>query len=91
MHRATWDTPGRLLGFAYPAVTVYGPAFQKVQLAVRLPYSGSHYPGETSPPGLACSAFARHYSRNHIRFLFLRLLRCFTSAGVASPDYAFIR
>ena len=33
--------------------------------------------------GLGCSAFARHYLRNRIRFLFLRLLRCFTSAGIA--------
>src|ERR1044072_7792279 len=29
--------------------------------------------------GLASSAFARHYSRNHSCFLFLRVLRCFTS------------
>src|SRR3954463_14418475 len=29
--------------------------------------------------GLASSAFARHYSRNHNGFLFLRVLRCFTS------------
>lgn len=29
------------------------------------------------------SAFARRYTRNRSRFLFLRLLRCFTSAGVA--------
>src|SRR5829696_2377005 len=29
--------------------------------------------------GLASSAFARHYSRNHTCFLFLRVLRCFTS------------
>lgn len=29
--------------------------------------------------GLASSAFARHYSRNHQCFLFLRVLRCFTS------------
>src|ERR1700753_2280770 len=29
--------------------------------------------------GLASSAFARHYSRNHNCFLFLRVLRCFTS------------
>ena len=32
-------------------------------------------------PGLGCSAFARHYSRNHYCFLFLCLLRCFSSAG----------
>ncbi len=29
--------------------------------------------------GLASSGFARHYSRNHGCFLFLRVLRCFTS------------
>ena len=34
--------------------------------------------------GLGCSPFARHYSGNHIRFLFLWVLRCFTSPGFAS-------
>jgi hypothetical protein len=34
--------------------------------------------------GLGCSAFARHYSRNHSCFLLLRLLRCFSSAGLPS-------
>ena len=29
--------------------------------------------------GLGCSAFARHYWRNHCYFLFLRVLRCFSS------------
>ena len=37
--------------------------------------------------GLGCSAFAHHYSRNHCCFLFLRLLRCFSSAG-SPPDTA---
>ena len=31
--------------------------------------------------GLASSAFARHYSRNLVWFLFLPLLRCFSSGG----------
>ena len=31
--------------------------------------------------GLGCAAFAHHYSRYHCCFLFLRLLRCFSSAG----------
>ena len=41
--------------------------------------------GPTTPgmrrhnPGLGCSAFARHYLRNHSCFLFLRVLRCFSS------------
>ena len=29
--------------------------------------------------GLGCCAFARHYLRNHFCFLFLRVLRCFSS------------
>jgi hypothetical protein len=32
--------------------------------------------------GLASSAFARHYLRNHFCFLFLLLLRCFSSEGL---------
>ena len=31
--------------------------------------------------GLGFSDFARHYSRNHYCFLFLRVLRCFSSPG----------
>ena len=33
------------------------------------------------PTGLGSSAFARRYLRNHFCFLFLRLLRCFSSPG----------
>ena len=44
-------------------------------------------PGRLDAPGLGCSAFAHHYSRNHCCFLFLRLLRCFSSAG-SRPDTA---
>ncbi len=45
------------------------------------------YCGPTTPRsprgsrGLGCSGFARHYSRNHGCFLFLRVLRWFTSPG----------
>ena len=34
-----------------------------------------------SHPGLGSSGFARRYSRNRFFFLFLRLLRCFSSPG----------
>ena len=40
-----------------------------------------HYPAGLTSDGLASSAFARHYLRNHSCFLFLRVLRCFTSPG----------
>ena len=45
----------------------------KCPLAVRTP--------EDESPGLGSSAFARRYLRNHCYFLFLRLLRCFSSPG----------
>ena len=39
------------------------------------------YPVSISKYGLGCSDFARHYFRNHFCFLFLRVLRCFSSPG----------
>ena len=40
-------------------------------------------------PGLASSAFARHYLRNHGCFLFLWVLRCFTSPRSLQLPYVF--
>ena len=37
--------------------------------------------------GLGSSHFARHYSGNHIRFLFQKLLRCFSSLRCPQPAY----
>lgn len=39
--------------------------------------------------GLASSGFAHHYSRNHGCFLFLRVLRCFTSPRSLHTAYTF--
>ena len=45
-------------------------------------YCGPATPGSPcESPGLGCSEFARHYYRNHGCFLFLRVLRWFTSPG----------
>ena len=41
--------------------------------------------------GLASSAFARHYSRNRDCFLFLSVLRCFTSRRSLRTPYIFRR
>ena len=38
---------------------------------------------------LGCFHFARHYSGNRFLFLFLKVLRCFTSPGFASLPYVF--
>ena len=49
------------------------------------PFTSFHDIGVLQPracrntPGLGSSAFARHYLRNHCYFLFLRVLRCFSS------------
>ena len=43
--------------------------------------SRSHNPDPASRIGLACSPFARRYSGNRGCFLFLRVLRCFSSPG----------
>ena len=38
-----------------------------------------HYPYRITTTGLGSSSFARHYSRNRVFFLFLWVLRCFSS------------
>ena len=40
--------------------------------------------------GLGCCDFARHYFRNRGFFLFLQVLRWFTSLSLLIPDYGFI-
>src|SRR6476620_8527664 len=58
-------------------------------------YGKSHNPDHATPAGyhtwngLALSAFARHYKRNHYCFLFLRVLRCFTSPRSLHAPYVF--
>jgi hypothetical protein len=76
--------------FTNPAITVFGLHFHTVLLHLQNNYRVSLNPNQTSLVGLGCSGFARHYSRNHIRFLFLGLLRCFTSPCFALIDYEFI-
>ncbi len=79
----TWDTARAIWFFAYRAFTFCGRTFQTVQLNHLVPHRGPATPFDESQ-GLGCSGFARHYSRNRYYFLFLRLLRCFSSAGCRS-------
>ena len=66
--------------FVYRGITCFAPPFQACStihpttMSQSLPHS--HY-----SCGLGSSDFARHYSRNHCCFLFLRVLRCFSSPG----------
>ena len=79
---ATLDTHRYLLDFNYGPLTLYDRPFQIVRLSNKSPCLSPN-PVRINPNGLGCSPFARHYLGNRIRFLFLCLLRCFTSAGVA--------
>ena|GEM_PF-914157 len=69
------DTP-----CVYGTVTPCGLVFQTSSTSVGRPCASPSTPSGM-PDGLGSSAFARHYSRNHCCFLFLRVLRCFSSPG----------
>ena len=76
------------------AITLYGPSFQRASVndwignsTVRDPTTPVEPEGLT---GLGCSDFARHYFRNRGFFLFLLVLRWFTSQGSLVRDYGFI-
>ena len=77
---AAWRS---FLHFVYGTVTLCGHAFLRVPLCIHSRAAG----GPTTPgvardnPGLGSCAFARHYLRNRFYFLFLRVLRCFSSPG----------
>jgi hypothetical protein len=89
--------------FAYGTVTLYRATFQKLPLPRR--FITPRCPGRDSPvlpqppvrnarrlshaQGLASSPFAHHYSGNRFCFLFLRVLRCFTSPRYHHCPYAF--
>ncbi len=89
--------------FRYGTITRYGQPFQTVPLPqwfITLRRPGRDGQMVPQPPqrnarrlshaaGLASSAFAHHYSRNRNCFLFLRVLRCFTSPRYHPLPYAF--
>jgi hypothetical protein len=73
--------------YGYAAVTLYGSTFQGYSPLLVRPYEvhTPHLPWVIPKGfGLICSAFARRYSRNHYCFLFLLVLKCFTSQGSLS-------
>ena len=48
---------------------------------------GVLHPRAITNSGLGCSDFARHYFRNRFYFLFLRVIRCFSSPGSLRYTY----
>src|SRR5439155_18671126 len=90
--------------FAYGAFTLYGGRFHALLLTVTFvtgrPRCGAITDGPTTPHrhrptgrsfrcGLGSSRFARHYSGNRGFFLFLGLLRCFSSPAYLLCTYGF--
>ena len=69
--------------FGYGAVTSCGAPFQKLPLTFAVGASTVLQPRvmHCYILGLGSCAFARHYLRNHFCFLFLRVMRCFSSPG----------
>ena len=84
--RVSWYSGSCLLLIAFPygAFTLSGRSFQDRSGNESAHMMQSVTPGCTHP-GLGSSAFARRYLRNRVFFLFLRVLRCFSSPG--SPPY----
>ena len=75
-----------MLSFAYGAVTLCGAPFQKLPLNIMADAPTVLQPRPCrNRAGLGCCAFARHYLRNRFCFLFLRVMRCFSSPGSPSP------
>ena len=73
--------------FVYQTFTIYGLLFQIILLE-SLNQLCSPNPKFASKLGLGSSAFARHYYQNRFFFLFLQVLRCFSSLR-SLPMYYF--
>ena len=80
-----------LINFKYGTVTLFGQTSQSVLLSIIL-LSAVLNPDGIATIGLASFHFARRYFENRCFFLFLRLLRCFSSAGsLGMPIYSAYR
>ena len=66
--------------FAYGTFTLFGWAFQ-LHSTIVLSTKQGPYPPHIAIWSLGFSDFARHYFRNRFFFLFLRVIRCFSSPG----------
>ena len=67
-------------GFVYRIITFYDSPFQEIPLTLNVQWRGPTTPRRPCDRhGLGSSPFARHYLGNHFCFLFLLLLRCFSS------------
>jgi hypothetical protein len=81
--------------YVYRAFTFCGAAFQTASSSTSGPAPLDGAMRALQPrqgldlTGLGSSPFARHYLGNHYCFLFLRVLRCFSSPGWLYRAYGF--
>ena len=87
MSRATQDTTMINDLYFYGAITLYGCSFQSILIHYTINNVVLQPQNCLNNSGLGCSAFARHYLRNHFCFLLLRVLRCFSSPGSPPCGY----
>ena len=66
--------------FVYGTFTLSGLTFQS-RSTIILSAKRGPYPARIATCGLGSSNFARHYFQNRFFFLFLRVMRCFSSPG----------
>ena len=81
MCRITQELPRVTLDFGYGDVTLYVGTFQFLLLSIVIPHRGPTTPETSLRFGLF--RFRSPLLTESILFLFLRLLRCFTSPGIA--------
>jgi hypothetical protein len=74
-----------LSAYVYGAITRFDQTFQTVPLHINSNIVVLQPQNCLNNSGLGCSPFDRHYLGNHYCFLFLRLMRCFSSPGLP-PD-----
>ena len=80
---ATQEIPRANAVFEYGSVTLYGAAFPEASSNIIGPTLGSYNPAKINPDGFGLFRFRSPLLTESILFLFLRLLRCFTSPGIA--------
>ena len=71
-----------IISYVYAAIMLYSQVSQPVQLQFNIHIVVLQPPYCRNNIGLGFFPFARHYLGNHYCFLFLCLLRCFSSAGL---------
>ena len=84
-----WSIVEKICCFVYGTFTLCGGAFQLFSTTTYLFYMTMSATPVTYVTGLGSSPFARRYLGNRFFFLFLRVLRCFSSPGMPFSSYVF--